>query len=102
MRAASNPVSAEDQVQDQNQQQEATDSHAASVPVSAITEAAPKQETVPDATQAIPNWTSDDSVRAVSCNLGPVCQCNCVADNLSKLSLKVSIESRSSCMPTYP
>src|SRR5947207_15892446 len=44
MRVASNPVSAEDQVQDQNQQQKPADPDAASVPVSAITEAAPKQE----------------------------------------------------------
>jgi hypothetical protein len=44
MRVASNPVSAKDQVQDQNQQQKPADPHAASVPVSAITEAAPKQE----------------------------------------------------------
>jgi hypothetical protein len=39
-------VSAEDQVQDQNQQQNAADPHTAPVPVSAVTEAAPNKSKI--------------------------------------------------------
>jgi hypothetical protein len=46
--------------------------------------------------------TSESSQFASSSEPAAICHCDCVTDNLSKVCFNDSIESGSSCTPTYP